>query len=108
MARKMVVYCDLCGSNDDVEPVTVSREGVKSWEIDLCDKCYSKHLAVLVRKSRATARVAGRKQARFEVVDLPPQPGEGHTFISRRVTTPPTLTLPLAGGVLPSKVTFSI
>lgn len=54
MATYQITRCDLCGGDQDVEPVTVVYKFKKSrpWEADICAKCYEDKFAALQAKSR--------------------------------------------------------
>ena len=54
MGQTITIHCDDCRGTSNVHPVTVIRTGDKrdSWEVDLCDKCYTKRFSKLIDASR--------------------------------------------------------
>lgn len=75
VAKQVVLVCDLCGSDKHVETVRFSRIGDKPFEVDICQSCWDKRIAIYAGKSRP-ARRQPRPRQKLEVVTLPPQPGE--------------------------------
>lgn len=75
MAIVQVLRCDLCGSEDDVVTVTVSRKGSRSFDIDLCGECWIKQLREgLGARGRTSRRVSTRQPTRVKAAPdvLPP------------------------------------
>ena len=42
MAQRIVITCDLCDSTQDTSEVVISRQGHKSFTVDLCGQRYAK------------------------------------------------------------------
>lgn len=72
MAIVQILRCDVCGGDDNVATVTVSRKGSRSFEVDLCDGCWDKQMSHgLGIKGRAAKRK--RSPSRMQVTEvLPP------------------------------------
>ena len=70
MATVTRQICDLCGKEDGVEQVNISRG--ESYVGDICQRCWDTRLGKLVEALRRTR--SKRPAARFKKTPLPPQP----------------------------------
>jgi hypothetical protein len=66
MATVPRVLCDKCGSDRDVDVVTVVFGRRPPWEADLCAADYDHLFGVLQRKGRRATKSNVRPQHRFE------------------------------------------
>lgn len=69
MAVTSIRTCDSCGSNDDVQILTVAY-GKKVFEIDMCSTCYADQCGRYVKKARRATRSTMKPQHRFAITEV--------------------------------------
>lgn len=69
MAQVLRALCDICGTDEDVETITVVYGGQAPWEADVCASHYQERFADLAKKGRRATRSNVRPQHRMGKLD---------------------------------------